>query len=291
MQQRASMVNSIKNNTPRAEKKNKWREAQILQHRINSIVHTQKKKVQQDMWIRMAENDKEKGSGQMWKQLSRARRADTTQFPNQIRKEDDTMATGKKDVLISIEDFFKGISDNKDGAAQDFHNPNKPWAETLEQKTSDPDTELRIKKGLDKNKQQDAQSECNREPTYKEIQTSTMKSNKDSAPGYDEIQTQAITVALDILMAHLHPLFCAMWRLSWTPPTWQEAITKLLHKKGPTTIIGNYRPITLLSTKIWERILNTRMTTILEKGKTVSPMQSGSRGKFSAAWTIMVRKF
>ena len=55
--------------------------------------------------------------------------------------------------------------------------------------------------------------------------------------------------------------------------------------------MANYRPITLLTTffKIWERILNTRLTTILEMTDGISPLQSGSRRKYSAPWTILAR--
>lgn len=82
-----------------------------------------------------------------------------------------------------------------------------------------------------------------------------------------------------------------MWETSLTPKDWQQAITKLLHKKGPTTDMANYRPITLLTTlfKIWERLLNTRLTAILEMTDAISPLQSGSRSKYSAPWTILAR--
>jgi hypothetical protein len=55
--------------------------------------------------------------------------------------------------------------------------------------------------------------------------------------------------------------------------------------------MANYRPITLLTTlfKIWERVLNTRLTATLEITDGISPLQSGSRSKYSAPWTILAR--
>ena len=124
------------------------------------------------------------------------------------------------------------------------------------------------------------------------MESAIKKANEDSAAGSDNIQAKAINKAILILLPHLLPLFNEMWEVSFTPTKWQEAITKLLHKKGSTIDISNYRPITLLQSlfKIWERILNTRLTNLLEMTDGISPLQTGSRRGYSAHWTILARK-
>ena len=291
-QAKQSLLNDVSKQKDRVERKRIWAEARKIQARINATSHSVKKGIQEKFWIEMANKEKEDAAGLMWKQLSRARQAKNTVFPGQVRRPDGSMATGSTQVLDEIKNFYTRIANNEDKAAQKYYKPGPRHDHQQEQKETDTKTALNKTKSKNGNRKPDYNSPCDKRPTSKEIEKAVIDANKQSAPGRDTVQTKAITHGYETLRLHLDALFGAMWEQSHTPAKWQEAITKLLHKKGPITDIGNYRPITLLSTlfKIWERILNNRLTIILDTNKAMSPLQSGSRANFSAAWTIVVRK-
>ena len=79
-----------------------------------------------------------------------------------------------------------------------------------------------------------------------------------------------------------------MWTMGITPEMLSLAITCLIHKKGPTDDIRNYRPITLLNTlhKIWERVLEQRLRKIVH----TMHAQMGSKPDNSATTATMMKR-
>ena len=65
----------------------------------------------------------------------------------------------------------------------------------------------------------------------------------------------------------------------YTPKRWREGVVVNLFKKGDEADPGNYRGITLLSTvgKLFCKILNDRVGTMLEKKEKISEGQAGFR--------------
>ena len=237
-------------------------------------------------------NNKDDAAGLLWKQLSRARKEKNTQFPGLVIKSDGNTAQGKKEVMQEIKKVYTDIANNSDKAAKEYYKPNYREHKAQEQKENNPKREFEKTKSKENNRKSNNKTQCDSKPTSKDIELAIHKSNKDRAPGKDNMQTKDILNGYDMLKPHLDSLFGAMWDLSHTPKKWQSAITKLLHKKGPTTNISNYRPITLLTAlfKIWKRILNNKLTTIRDSLNSLSPLQSGSRSNHSPSWTIIVRK-
>ncbi|GFV74721.1 probable RNA-directed DNA polymerase from transposon X-element [Trichonephila clavipes] len=90
------------------------------------------------------------------------------------------------------------------------------------------------------------------------------------------------------MLRHLNPdsitnilfLFNRVWKEHCFPSSWREAIVIPILKPGKVaTDPLSYRPIALTSCfcKTFERMVNTRLVYVLEKGKLISPLQSGFR--------------
>ena len=111
-------------------------------------------------------------------------------------------------------------------------------------------------------------------------------------PGPDTITHECFKHAPKELQDHLLTLYKILWKLKHTPPDWQHAGTVLLYKGGMTTLIKNYRPLTMLATllKIWENILLEDMTTIIEAQNLAPRLQTGTFKQTDAQLTILVRK-
>ncbi len=71
-------------------------------------------------------------------------------------------------------------------------------------------------------------------------------------------------------------LFEAVWKLG-IPRQWKSAKTILIHKKGDTVDISNFRPISLLSTiyKLFSSVLSTRLTLVAQNTEWLSVEQKG----------------
>ncbi len=96
--------------------------------------------------------------------------------------------------------------------------------------------------------------------TVKEVRKVLRRTRNSSAPGLDGIPYSMLKAFpwLHHLLAHLFSLVA----LSGTiPDTWRHSITVLLHKKGPTNDLSNFRPISLTPTisKVFHALIATRI--------------------------------
>lgn len=107
-----------------------------------------------------------------------------------------------------------------------------------------------------------------------------LSSTHSSAPGEDEITRE--------MLLHLHPtaftsilhLFNNVWTSHTYPNAWRRAVVLSFLKPGKTpTETSSYRPIALTSVvgKLMEKIVNTRLSNILESRSYYSPVQYGFR--------------
>ncbi|GFS80369.1 probable RNA-directed DNA polymerase from transposon X-element [Trichonephila clavipes] len=112
-----------------------------------------------------------------------------------------------------------------------------------------------------------------------ELQTALTQAHNTS-PGPDGITYT--------MLRHLHPdsitnilfLFNRVWKEHCFTSNWREAIVILILKPGKVaTDPLSYRPIALTSCfcKTFKCMVNTHLVYVLEKGKCVSPLQSGFR--------------
>lgn len=73
----------------------------------------------------------------------------------------------------------------------------------------------------------------------------------------------------------MHQVFNEALMLARTPASWRTSVVTLLPKQGDSTLLKNWRPISLICTdaKVFTRMLNTRMGPLVEK--LVNRYQSG----------------
>ena len=100
-----------------------------------------------------------------------------------------------------------------------------------------------------------------------EVEVSLKRLDRNKAPGDDNITGGMLLDGGATIVSLLTKLYNQCLQLRQVPKTWQNAVMVLLHKKGNTSDIKNYRPISLLpiiykvfSHILLKRILNTRLS-------------------------------
>ena len=111
-------------------------------------------------------------------------------------------------------------------------------------------------------------------PTAKEIFWK-LKNAKNTSPGSDKIEYIHLRKA-DKKGMVLEQIYAGIWRFG-LPEEWKSANTILIHKKGDTSDISNFRPISLLTTlyKIFSGIISSRITDVAVKYNWISKEQKG----------------
>jgi len=106
--------------------------------------------------------------------------------------------------------------------------------------------------------------------------TKRLKKFENTAPGDDgrtyhhwrrlDPSCSLLTEALNVCMKHHR-----------VPPSWKKAVTILIHKKGDTSDISNWRPISLCRTiyKLYAGCIAVRLTEWLVRNTALSPCQKG----------------
>ncbi|KAG1403327.1 hypothetical protein G6F59_012774 [Rhizopus arrhizus] len=89
------------------------------------------------------------------------------------------------------------------------------------------------------------------------INTAIKELPQRKAPGVDHFTIEMLSPITDILTPILLYIFRLCWQWSYTPLPWRVAQVIPIHKKGPVSDPGNFRPISLTSTfrKILEKCL------------------------------------
>lgn len=102
---------------------------------------------------------------------------------------------------------------------------------------------------------------------------SGLKNNK--APGPDGVPNELLKCMPACFKTSVHSLFILMWLTATTPVSWKHSITKLLHKKGDTMHLSNYRPLGLGNSlyKLWTRFITNTLTSFAESYSILSDSQ------------------
>jgi hypothetical protein len=103
--------------------------------------------------------------------------------------------------------------------------------------------------------------------TTVEIKKAIRKSKRKSAAGPDRLRMLVYSEACENLLEPLQILFNTINSTGIIPENFKRARVILLYKKKSKQNMANYRPISMSNhiSKIWERIINTRLMTHLEK--------------------------
>ena len=102
-----------------------------------------------------------------------------------------------------------------------------------------------------------------------------LKSNLSAGPdGLPPLLFKCISHAIAL---PLTLMFQLMLSVAFVPPDWKKAVIRPVHKKGPTSIIGNYRPISLVCVpcKLLERVVVNVIYKHLTDNNILRPEQHG----------------
>ena len=127
-------------------------------------------------------------------------------------------------------------------------------------------------------------------PTYNQevIDIVSGLKNKKS-PGFDEINNFILKSVINSIVAPLVHIFNLSLETGTVPNQMKIAKVIPLFKKGDNLDVGNYRPISLLSTlsKILERIVYVRTENFLSMHNILSDVQFGFREKHNTTHALM----
>ena len=102
----------------------------------------------------------------------------------------------------------------------------------------------------------------------------------NKAPGIDKVYFTSVKHGSDKLLDRLCDLYNASVTLAYVPPSWKSAVITMIPKPGNDSADpSSYRPISLLSCifKLLERIVTSRITSLLEERHLLNPAQASLR--------------
>ena len=99
------------------------------------------------------------------------------------------------------------------------------------------------------------------------------------AAGHDEIPNEALKNAPAIMVSEITNLFNRVFDKGVVPESWKKGRLVLIHKKGSKVDPTNYRPLTVLQavSGLYTKILNNRLTTVVEEHHLLGEIQNGFR--------------
>ena len=124
----------------------------------------------------------------------------------------------------------------------------------------------------------------------------------NKAAGHDDLINEALKEAPPVFIKLLTKLYNMVKARGTAPFSWKQGRIVLIHKRGPDSDLYNYRPLTVLPCMcgLYSKLLNTRLTDVVEKHKILGEIQNGSRKNRSGIdsafvlntilWKTMARK-
>ena len=118
-----------------------------------------------------------------------------------------------------------------------------------------------------------------REYTVDEVKKAVGLMKGGRAKGWDNIPNEFIINSPDEMFQAITTLFNKIKVSGKTPPGWNKGKVTLVFKKGLRELLGNYRPITVLISLsgLYSRVLNARLTEVVETHKLLGEDQNGFR--------------
>ena len=274
--------------TSKTARKLKWKQIHDLQTQIQSQAHRKKDERNIRWWMLIKSYGERTDSRAFYKEVKKLKLISKPAFPHMLQGSNGVIHTSPAEIMKEIVNEFVSISTNSDKEALEFntqHNITRQEQETIGNKTK---REFEINRTRNNATKNTGIELCDKPPERKEIGFGVKKAETNKSTGKDNMPSEALKHMGEDMLALITLLFSMMWELSITPTLLSHAITILIHKKGPTDNIKNYRPITLLNTlhKIWERILEQRLRTLT----TVSEEQMGSQPGNSATIATMTKR-
>jgi hypothetical protein len=121
--------------------------------------------------------------------------------------------------------------------------------------------------------------------TVTEIEAIIKMLNNGKAMGVDGVPAEAIKNGSPKLVGHLVKLFNMIKESGKVPDCWKTGRVVLVPKPGAATDMGNYRPLTVITavSALFSKVLNARLTTVVEGRNLLGELQQGFRKGRSGA--------
>lgn len=178
---------------------------------------------------------------------------------------------------IIMEDKYLNINDNPEEASNAFNNYFTDVGKNLAKK-------FNKTSNLNLNKR-DNNILCSFDKIFQEkidiseIRRIILNFKDDTAAGYDKITAKIIKSISELIITPLAYIYNLSLQNSIFPDNFKIAIIKPLFKGGDHKTISNYRPISMLTnfSKIFEKIIKSRLISYLENNNLLSKNQYGFR--------------
>ena len=123
----------------------------------------------------------------------------------------------------------------------------------------------------------------------KEIRDAIHNIKSSNSSGPDDITSSFVKISAPILIPALDRIFNLSISTGVYPDNLKVAKVIPIHKKGDSTSVNNYRPISILNTvnKIFEKILHTRLSTYIENSDLLYKYQFGFRKNHSTELALI----
>ena len=131
-----------------------------------------------------------------------------------------------------------------------------------------------------------------RDFTLKEVKYAVKKLKTGKAIGFDCLPNEFIINAGVKFWSLLVVLYNKVKSTGNVPSWWKEGRITLVHKGGPRERLDNYRPLTVINSLsgLFSRLLNERLTAVVEKHRLLGEIQNGFRMNRSAEDNCFIMK-
>ena len=115
--------------------------------------------------------------------------------------------------------------------------------------------------------------------SLKEVMSVINSLKPGKAAGHDSLVNEALKHAPPLFHQHLTTLYNRVMNQSQVPKAWNRGRVVLVHKKGDTSEINNYRPLTVLTCMngTYSKVINARLTEVVERHRLLGEIQNGFR--------------
>ena len=129
------------------------------------------------------------------------------------------------------------------------------------------------------------EEDLEKEFTLEEVNEVVKSLKNGKAKGVDLVPHEAVKNGSDSLKEAVVKLFNLVKKQGKVPELWKEGRVVIIHKKGPVTDLVNYRPLTVLVclSGLFSKVLNTRLTKVVEEKNILGEIQNGFRKGRSGA--------
>ena len=155
------------------------------------------------------------------------------------------------------------------------------YTKLLGPKTYDKNRIDEIQDEIEKFKNVNIVNKMDYEISIEEIQKAVKQLKNNKAVGIDQVKNEMIKASVPVIIKALKNIFNAILTKQYYPSEWKKGIIINLFKTGDKTNTDNYRGLTVNSClgKLFNCILNNRLTDFLDKNKIIHDSQIGFKKK------------